>query len=361
LTQQIKLTTMAKAAGCAAKLSPAILDAALRTLPRQTDPNVLVGFDTNDDAGVYRLSGDLAMVQTVDFFTPIVDDPELFGQIAAANALSDVFAMGGRPVSALSVVGFPEHGDPSILEAILKGGLQKMVEAGCTVIGGHSIRSEDMVFGYAVTGLIHPDRIWRNVGAMPDDVLLFTKPLGTGVITTALKKNRATPESLRAAVSAMTALNQKAARALDEIEKKFATTKPIHAVTDVTGFGLLGHAREMALGDPRAENPVTPVSLEIDHTAFEYLPGAIDAAREGYLSGGLKNNEAFIGECAEFSSNVSSEHRNLLFDPQTSGGLLVAIAPNAVDDALTALKDHGVNARRVGRALSKRSPLISVR
>src|ERR1700737_3755271 len=187
---------MAKAAGCAAKLNPATLEAVLRKLPRQTDPNVLVGFDTNDDAGIYKISEDVALVQTVDFFTPIVDDPFLFGQIAAANAPSDVYAMGGRPISSLSLVGFPEKGDPPILEQIIRGGLAKMNEARCSVIGGHSIRNEDMLFGYAVTGTVHPKKSWRNVGARPGDVLIFTKPIGTGVITTALKKNQATLRSL---------------------------------------------------------------------------------------------------------------------------------------------------------------------
>src|SRR5580692_8274492 len=220
-TASPKLTSMAKAAGCAAKLNPATLDAVLRKLPRQSDPNVLVGFDTNDDAGIYKISPTLALVQTVDFFTPIVDDPNLFGQIAAANALSDVYAMGGRPISSLSIVGFPEKSDPEILEAIIRGGLSKMTEANCSVIGGHSIRNEDMLFGYAVTGVINPRRIWRNVGARAGDVLLFTKPLGTGVITTALKKNRAQPESLAAAIAAMTTLNRDAAAALQEIDEKF--------------------------------------------------------------------------------------------------------------------------------------------
>src|SRR5580658_2808436 len=175
LAEQVRLTTTAKAAGCAAKLSPSILDAVLKRLPPQLDPNVIVGFETSDDAAVYRLSEDLAIVQTVDFFTPIVDDPQLFGQIAAANALSDVYAMGGRPILSLSIVGFPEKGDPEILEQIIRGGLAKMDEAKCSVIGGHSIRNEDMLFGYAVTGLINPGRVWRNVGAKPGDVLLFTK------------------------------------------------------------------------------------------------------------------------------------------------------------------------------------------
>ena len=358
MAAQVKLTAMAKAAGCAAKLNPATLDAILRKLPRQTDPNVLVGFDTNDDAGIYRIAENLALVQTVDFFTPIVDDPYLFGQIAAANALSDVYAMGGKPISSLSIVGFPEKGDPAILEQIICGGLAKMNEAKCSVIGGHSIRNEDMLFGYAVTGIINPQQVWRNVGARAGDVLLFTKPLGTGVITTALKKDRATPESLAAAVAAMTTLNRAAAQALQELSSKSPDASPIHAVTDVTGFSLLGHAREMALGDPA--NGIEQVSLDIDHAAFDYFPGALEATREGHLSGGLKNNRAFVGDCAAFAPSVAPEYQDLLFDPQTSGGLLVAIAPEAADAALASLRQHSVSAHRVGKVVAKRSPLISV-
>jgi selenide, water dikinase len=358
VTESVKLTAMAKAAGCAAKLNPATLDAVLRKLPKQSDPNVLVGFDTNDDAGIYLLAEGLAMVQTVDFFTPIVDDPHLFGQIAAANALSDVYAMGGRPISSLSIVGFPEKGDPAILEQIICGGMTKMQEAKCAVVGGHSIRNEDMLFGYAVTGVINPHRIWRNVGAQPGDTLLFTKPIGTGVITTALKSNRATPESLAAATSAMTTLNRAAAEALHEVEENPGAATSIHSVTDVTGFSLLGHAREMALGHP--DHGIEPVSLEIDHQAFDYFPGALQAARDGYLSGGLKNNRAFIGDCAEFAGSVSPEHQNLLFDPQTSGGLLIAIAQEFADAALAALRKHGTSAKGVGRVVAKRSPLIFV-
>jgi selenide,water dikinase len=358
LAAQVKLTAMAKAAGCAAKLNPATLDAVLRKLPRQTDPNVLVGFDTNDDAGIYLISESLALVQTVDFFTPIVDDPFLFGQIAAANSLSDVYAMGGRPVSSLSIVGFPEKGDPEILEQIIRGGLAKMNEARCSVIGGHSIRNEDMLFGYAVTGLISPNRVWRNVGAKPGDALLFTKPLGTGVITTALKKDRASAESVAAAVAAMSTLNAAAAAALQEVADSAQAAKPIHALTDVTGFSLLGHAREMALGDPA--NGLEPVSLEINHASFAYFPGAVEAAREGHLSAGLKNNRAFIGECAAFESSVPPEYQDLLFDPQTSGGFLVAIAPDYADAALAAFARHDVTAHRIGRVIMKASPLIKV-
>jgi selenide,water dikinase len=317
-----------------------------------------VGFDTNDDAGIYLISESLALVQTVDFFTPIVDDPFLFGQIAAANSLSDIYAMGGRPISSLSIVGFPEKGDPEILEQIIRGGLDKMNEAKCSVIGGHSIRNEDMLFGYAVTRLINPKGVWRNVGAKPGDVLLFTKPLGTGVITTALKKEKATSESLAAAVSAMSTLNAAAAAALHEVEEKAQPARPIHAVTDVTGFSLLGHAREMALGHPT--HGLQPVSFEIDHTSFSYFPGALEAAREGHLSAGLKNNRAFIGECAEFATGIPAEYQDLLFDPQTSGGFLVAIAPDYVDSALAAFERHNVSGRRVGRVIAKSSPLIKV-
>src|SRR6202790_3113932 len=278
----LKLTAMTKAAGCAAKLSPAILESVLRKLPRQTNPNVLVGFETNDDAGVYLISDDLALVQTVDFFTPIVDDPFLFGQIAAANALSDVYAMGGRPISSLSLVGFPENADPAILEQIIRGGLSKMNEAECSILGAHSIRTDDMLFGYAVTGTVHPQKIWRNVGARPGDALIFTKPIGTGVITTALKKSQASSQSLAAAVDAMTTLNRAAAAGLSELAKNSnnlstENLSPIHAVTDVTGFGVLGHAREMALGNE--SGGIGAVSFEIDHTAFFFFPGAMKAAR----------------------------------------------------------------------------------
>ncbi len=357
MSEPVRLTTMAKAAGCAAKLSPKLLDSVLRGLPRQSDPNVLVGFETSDDAGVYRISPELALVQTTDFFTPIVDDPNLFGQIAAANALSDIYAMGGRPISALSLVGFPERGDPSTLDQIMRGGLTKMSEAGCFVIGGHSIRDDDLKFGYAVTGLVHPDKVWRNVGAQPGDVLIFTKALGTGVIATALKKGRASQESISAATNSMTRLNRAAAEALIEVEAN-AQNKTVHAVTDVTGFSLLGHAREMALGNSAAE--ISPVSFEINHALIEYLPGAVECAREGNISMGLTNNREFIGDCVEFAESVPEEYRVLMFDPQTSGGLLAAIAPDAAQTALDLLKNHGVSAQQIGRVMEKRAPLIAI-
>ncbi len=333
-----------------------MLDSVLRRLPRPTDPNVLVGFDTNDDAGVYLLNPEMAMVQTVDFFTPIVDDPFTFGQIAAANSLSDVYAMGGKPVSALSIVGFPDKGDPEILEQIIRGGLSKMSEAKCSVIGGHSIRNDDIQFGYAVTGMIHPKRIWRNVGARAGDVLLLTKAIGTGVLSTALKKDRVAAADLQVAIASMSQLNRAASEALQEVQEKSGA---IHAVTDITGFGLLGHAREMALGN--SERGIEAVSLEIDHTAVQFLPGAIEAARGGFLPGGLKNNRDFIGDCVGFAESVTPEHRELLFDPQTSGGLLVAISPDSADNAVSALERHGVVTSRIGKVIPKTNRLLFVR
>jgi selenide,water dikinase len=325
------------------------LDSVLRRLPRQSNPNVLVGFDTSDDAGVYRISDELALVQTVDFFTPIVDDPATFGAIAAANALSDVYAMGGRPLSALAIVAYPAQGSPDVLEQILRGGFEKMAEARCPVIGGHSIRDEELKFGYAVTGQIHPERIWRNVGARPADALLLTKPLGTGLIATALKAGQADAAAVAAAVATMTTLNRAASEALLEVDRDGTA---VHAVTDVTGFGLLGHAREMAAG--------SRVSFELDHQQIEALPGALEAARAGHIAGGLKNNRMWLEGCVEFDPQVAEPWRLLLYDPQTSGGLLVAIAEKVAEAALAALRRQGVAARRIGRVVEKRSPLIRV-
>ena len=325
----------------------------LKRLPRPTDPNLLVGFETSDDAGVYQLTDKIALVQTVDILTPIADDPRVFGEIAAANSLSDVYAMGGRPVSALSVVGFPAAGEPEVLEEILRGGLDKMAEASCTIAGGHSIRDEELKFGYAVTGVIDPARIWRNVGARPGDVLILTKPLGTGVISTALKQGKAAPAWVSAAETSMARLNRDAAEALREVESRSANgDSPVHAVTDITGFGLLGHAREMAIG--------SGVSVRVQCEQIEYLPGAIDAARGEFFSGGLKSNREFLEGCVEFQPGVSEEFRALLFDPQTSGGLLAAVAPETADEAIAALKRHGVAARTIGEVVAKTSLLVQI-
>lgn len=324
----------------------------LKQLPRSSDPNLLVGFETNDDAGVYKLTEEIALVQTVDFFTPIADDPFVFGQIAAANSLSDVYAMGGRPISSLSIVGFPATGAPETLERILRGGFEKMAEAGCTIVGGHSVRDDDLKFGYAVTGVIDPKKIWRNVGARPGDNLILTKPLGTGVISTALKQNRAEDAWIAASVASMSRLNRDAADALHELETVSDGHSPVHAVTDITGFGLLGHAREMAIG--------SGVSMRLDHNSLSFLPGAVEAARAEFFSGGLKNNREFLEGCVAFSVSVPDEVRALLYDPQTSGGLLIALSPQATNNLIALLERREISARVVGSVVEKRSPLIEI-
>jgi len=326
----------------------------LHRLPRQVDPNVLVGFETYDDAGVYLLEGARqALVQTVDILTPIADDPLDFGRIAAANSLSDVYAMGGRPICALSIVCFPERDSPELLEAILRGGVEKMAEAKCTIIGGHSVRDDDLKFGYAVTGLVKPSRIWRNAGAVVGDALLLTKRIGTGVLATALKQGSASTEHMSGAIASMSALNHSAAEALHEVESAAGDgASPIHAVTDVTGFGLLGHLREMAA----ASN----VSARVESARVGYLPGALEAARAGFLSAGLKNNRDFVSSCVGFAGHVPPELRDLLFDPQTSGGLLVSVARDAAQQTLAALRGHGVDTQVVGYTMAKTSPLIDV-
>ena len=316
----------------------------LGKLARQHDPNVLVGFDHADDAGVYLISPEQALVQTVDFFTPVVDDPYTFGQIAATNSLSDVYAMGGKPLTSLALVCFPEKADLQILERILAGGLSKMIEAGCTVIGGHSIRDEETKFGYSVTGVVHPKKILANVGAKPGDALLFTKALGTGVISTAIKKGKAEPAWIDAAVKSMTTLNKRAAEVI--VDGNFR----VNSMTDVTGFGLIGHAREMALA--------SEVSLEFYASSIPLLEGALECVRAGFVPGGLTNNRDFAECLVEYSNEVSAEQRALLFDPQTAGGLLIATPDGA---ALSqAMQAAGVNAMEIGAVLPNKKPKIKV-
>ena len=306
----------------------------LARIPRWANENVLVGFDTADDAGVYQLSPECALVQTVDFFTPIVDDAYTFGAIAAANALSDVYAMGGKPISALSILAWPAKGDLDELTEILKGGAEKIQEAGCALLGGHSVSDNEVKFGYAVTGLIHPDRIKTNAGARPGDALVFTKRLGTGVISTALKQGIAKDADVEAAAQSMLQLNREACEAMLAFD--------VHGCTDVTGFGLIGHSREMALA--------SKVTMEINARAVQFLPGAVEYARQGAIPGGLKNNREFASSCVE----GSSEFDDLLYDPQTSGGLLIALPER--DAAL--LEAQLPTAYRMGRVTEKQSKPI---
>ena len=302
--------------------------------------NVLVGFDTADDAGVYQLTAELGLVQTVDFFTPIVDDPFTFGAIAAANALSDVYAMGGRPISALSILAYPAKGDLEDLEQILKGGAEKMREADCAVVGGHSVADDEIKFGYAVTGTIHPQRVKANAGARAGDALVFTKRLGTGVISTALKRGMARDADVAASIASMLTLNRRACEAMLQYD--------VHGCTDVTGFGLIGHAREMALA--------SGVTLEIEVDRLRFLDGALEYAGLGAIPGGLKNNREYASCAVETECVLPAAQEDLLYDPQTSGGLLIAL-PEA--DA-AALGDAFPEAYRIGRVLARQAKPIKL-
>ena len=323
---------------------------------------MLVGFDHADDAGVYQITPDMALVQTVDFFTPIVDDPYTFGQIAATNSLSDVYAMGGKPLTSLALVCYPEKGDLEILERILAGGLAKMMEAGCTVVGGHSIRDDETKFGYSVTGVIHPLKVLANTGAVPGDRLLLTKALGTGVISTAIKKGTAKPSWIDAAVASMTTLNKAASEVLTsgaELRSAAQTrtsgptwTWAVHALTDITGFGLIGHAREMALG--------SNVSLRIYASRVPVLDGALECIRAGNIPGGLKANREFAECVVEYEQEIGEEWKTLLFDPQTAGGLLISVAAEDASGLLRALNAAGVPAVEIGEVLPAAKPMISV-
>jgi len=315
---------------------------------------VLVGFDHADDAGVYQLASGTALVQTVDFFTPIVDDPYTFGQIAATNALSDVYAMGGRPITSLALVCFPPKEDLAILERILSGGLSKMVEAECTVIGGHSIRDEELKFGYSVTGLVDPARVFTNSGAKPGDRLLFTKALGTGVISTAIKKQAAKQSWIDAATAAMTTLNKKAAELITgNGERPTAHGRfAVHAMTDITGFGLIGHAREVALA--------SGVSLRFYSSRIPLLEGALDCVRAGYVPAGLKANREFAECVVGYEDGISEEMKTILFDPQTAGGLLISVAAEDCADLTQALVEAGVPSVEIGNVLPQSKPVIRV-
>jgi selenide,water dikinase len=338
-TQTVRLTEQVKAGGCASKISPAVLDRVLSQLPKQTNPNVLVGFETADDAGIYKINDSLALVQTVDFFTPMVDDPYTYGQIAATNALSDVYAMGGIPISALAILAYPENGDLDTLAAIMAGGLSKMLEAGCAVIGGHSVKDAEMKFGYAVTGTIHPDRVLKNKGAQPGDVLFLTKAIGTGVITTAIKRGLASQEWIDSATRSMTTLNKNAAIAI------VGAGLRVNAMTDVTGFGLAGHAREMALA--------SAVTLELSIHDIPLLDGAIECVRAKAVPAGLIANRDFAECVVHAQADIAPELLTLIFDPQTAGGLLISINPTDADQLEQLTCEAGTPAIRIGRVIER--------
>ena len=310
----------------------------LHSLPKFKNPDMLVGTETGDDAGVYRLRPDLAIVNTVDFFTPIVDDPYVFGQISAANSLSDVYAMGGEPKTCMNIVCFPKGKmDIEILGEILKGGADKVKESGAVVIGGHSIIDEEIKFGMAVTGVIHPDKIFRNVGVQEGDVLILTKPLGTGIITTALKKGKASEESVNEAVKSMTTLNAAASLV--------ARRHPVHACSDVTGFGILGHALGMASG--------SGVTLVIESAKLPLLRRAPRLAEKGYITGGCKRNQEYLNDKMVIDKSIREGLIQVALDPQTSGGLLLAVAKRHAAKLVDDLHAAGVShATEVGYATS---------
>lgn len=301
----------------------------LSTLPRAHHPDLIVGVETSDDAGVFRLRKDLAIVNTVDFFTPIVDDPYTYGQISATNSLSDVYAMGGVPKTAMNIVCFPQTGiDKEVLVDILRGGVDKAREAGVVVVGGHSVTDDEIKYGMAVTGVIDPRRVVRNVGACVGDVLILTKPLGTGIISTALKKGHLNDQGYEAAVRSMTTLNEGASRAM--------LKHGVRACTDITGYGLLGHAYGMAVG--------SGVTLRIEAKAFPLLPGVLELTREGYLTGGCKRNRRYLEGKVRVSPEVEKDLEEVAFDPQTSGGLLIAVPEAEGRALLSELKREGVEA-----------------
>lgn len=330
----IKLTTMTKFAGCGAKLGPGLLDRALCGLTQPTYPNLMVDFTTSDDAGVYKISEDQALVNTLDFFPPIVDDPYAFGQIATANALSDVYAMGAKPITAMSIVGFPlQKIDISILRKITEGSMDKLKEAGVPLVGGHSIQDEELKFGLSVSGLVHPDKVLVNNKPELDDVVILTKPLGTGTINTALKRGLASEESIEASMVSMCRLNRYASEIITEFDVK--------CCTDVTGFGLVGHSCEMISG--------SGLGLEIDFNSLKLLPGALDCVKKGAVPGGTKKNMEFRGSFVENLDSLDECIKSIIFDPQTSGGLLFTINKVQANDILNRLKDDSIDAYIVGK------------
>ena len=331
MEQEIKLTKLASCAGCGAKVGAGVLAQLLDGLPVHTDSNLLVGFDKSDDAAVYRLSDELALVQTVDFFPPIADDPYLFGQIAAANALSDIYAMGGEPKLALNLLCVPKNMPDHAVQDILRGGYDKVYEAGAVIAGGHSILDEEPKYGLCVTGFVHPNQVLTNAGAQPDDVLLLTKPLGAGILTTAAKADLC-PEGVLANVFARMAVLNKAAR---DAMVRFR----VHACTDITGFGLLGHALELAQGGD--------VRLQIDTAAVDIPTEALEFARMGLLPEGMYRNRRYAEPFVDAGETVL-EVQDALYDPQTSGGLLIAVHPEDADALFAALQKTVPSAQRVG-------------
>ncbi|UJF34916.1 selenide, water dikinase SelD [Paenibacillus hexagrammi] len=345
-TEKIKLTSYSTKGGCGCKIGPGDLSQVIRSLPPAVaNPNLLVGIDTSDDAGVYQLTDELALVQTVDFFTPIVDDPYSFGQVAAANAISDIYAMGGKPLTALNIVAFPiKTLDKQVLADILRGAGDKMNEAGITLVGGHSIDDNEPKFGLAVTGLVHPQKVRTNAGAKPGDKLILTKPIGVGILTTSIKKDKLTEAEIQRVTSVMATLNKTAAETMEPYE--------VHACTDVTGFGLIGHALEMAKG--------SGAGVRITAGNVPVLPRVRELAEEGFVPGGTKNNFAHVKDSVTFPETLDQVGQWILCDAVTSGGLLIAVEGQQAEELLANLQQAGVEASLIGDVTSEHPGRIVV-
>ena len=343
MTEDIKLTHMTKTAGWAAKIGPGTLAQVLGNLPKFHDENLLVGVETSDDAAIYKVNDELALIQTLDFFTPVVDDPYLFGQIAAANSLSDVYDMGGEPRTALNIVGFPSCLDPKILGRILEGGASKVLEAGAILAGGHSIQDDEPKYGLSVTGFVNPNKIFKNYGSQPGDVIIITKQVGSGLINTAIKAEMAEKSQIDEVVTVMTSLNKKA--------KEVIENYPISACTDITGFGLAGHAMEMAAS--------SKVTFEIDVNKVPYIDGALEMAKMGLVPAGTYNNKDYISGDVE-SCNIEECYLDLMYDPQTSGGLLITLAESEVENIMKDFENKNMDTKVavIGRVLEKQEKSI---
>lgn len=340
---EVKLTKMSHTAGCAAKIGPGTLAGILESLPKFEDPNLLVGIETSDDGAVYRVSDDLAIIQTLDFFTPVVDDPYLFGQVAAANALSDIYAMGGEPKIALNIVAWPNCVNPKFLGEILRGGADKVKEAGAVLAGGHSIQDDEPKYGLSVTGFVHPDKMFKNCGAVPGDVLILTKPLGTGIVNTAVKAEMASEKAREEVVRTMVSLNKKAKQVIERYE--------IHSCTDVTGFGLAGHSVEMAQG--------SGVTIEIETGNLPVQSEAPEYAKMGLIPAGAYKNRAFTEDKVDVGS-TEEYMQDIFFDPQTSGGLLISAAPETAKKIMKDLEAAGMDTpfAVIGRVVEKTETCI---
>lgn len=340
-----RLTQLSKTSGWAAKIGPDILAQVLCHLPKTHDDRLLVGLDTSDDAAVFKINDDLALIQTLDFFTPVVDDPYTFGQIAATNSLSDVYAMGGEPILAMNIVCFPNCLNPDILGQILRGGYDKVAEAGALTVGGHTVEDDEPKFGLSVAGFVHPDKVLANSNAKPGDVLVLTKPLGLGIINTAIKGEIADKDAYEDAVKVMTTLNKYAKEAIDR-------TGGVNSLTDITGFGLLGHALEMAEG--------SCVTIKIDSKNIPVIPKALEYAKMGLVPAGAYANRAFTGDKVYINDNIAQEIEDVLFDPQTSGGLLISIPKEKVEKLLEELKSTPTKYAVVGEVFEKQEHYIIV-